>query len=107
MISILSGFTRYGMTYGVPATTNSLVPGIRPGRPDAGYMRSRSTAFTNVAATFSCGLRIGSLDVFLKCLKMPEQTLGPNNAHFGRRRGGDLRDSGTVADFFVPHDLSH
>lgn len=52
MISTLSGSTRYGMTYGVPVSTNSLVPRIRPGRPDAGYMRSRSTAFTSVAAIF-------------------------------------------------------
>ena len=43
MISSRSSRTRYGITYGVPCTTSSRVPGVRPALPTPGCAASRST----------------------------------------------------------------
>lgn len=49
--STTPSFTRYGIRYGVPPTTSSLVPGTRPGLPIAGWAEIAATLSTILDAT--------------------------------------------------------
>lgn len=88
--------TRYGMIYGVPTTTNSRVPRMRPVRPIAGFSASRSTVRTMAEATSRGAVRAVVGDVVSKSNEMFDRLGCPRDLHSG---GG--------CSLPVPQDRNH